>query len=52
MEGTKESGTISEQDLIVHVVKRMQHHLRSSMHQIEDRDFNQENITKRQARIL
>jgi len=40
MQGTKENGTRNEQDLRVQIIKRMLHHLRSSMHQIGDRDID------------
>ena len=42
----KKNGTRSEQDLRVQVTKRMQRHLRSSMHLTEDGDFDMRNITR------
>jgi len=49
MQRTKENRTKSEQGLRIQVTRRMLHHLRSSMHQIEDKDSDQENGTRRQA---
>ena len=40
MQGIKENGTINEQDLRVQIIKRMLHHIISSMHQIEDKDID------------
>jgi len=49
MQRTKENGTKSEKHLRVQVIKRMQFHLRSSRHQIEDRDINLRRRIRMQA---
>jgi len=45
----KENGTRSEKHLRVQVIKRMKCHLRSSMHLIEDRDFDLRTKTRMQV---
>eukprot|EP00253_Pinus_taeda_P034505 PITA_34505 len=42
----RENGIRSEEDYKTHVTKRMQCHTRSSMHLIEDKDFNPRNRTR------
>lgn len=48
----KENGTEREQGLKIQVTRRMLHHLRRSIHMIEDRDSTQENKIRRQAGSL
>jgi len=52
MQRTKENGTKIEQGLRIEVTRIMLHHLRSSMHRIEDKDFDQENKTRRQVESI
>jgi len=40
MQGKKGNGREIKKDVRVQTIKRMMHHLRSSRHQIEDKDIN------------
>jgi len=46
MQGTRENGTRSKKDHKIQVIRRMLYHLRSSMHQIDDRGINLRSIIR------
>jgi len=52
MQGTKENVTKSKQDLRVQIINKMLHRLRSSMHQLEDRDIDLRSRISVKARSL
>lgn len=47
MQRIKKNGAEREKGLRIQVTKRILHHLRSSMHQIEDKDSDKDNKTRK-----